>query len=164
MWSANKRMCGYLNLISSLVCWYLSPLPTKWQIITTTPTITVLVPQRLLEKPILFTSQSNFVFFFSSVQFDIFWDFTFFRHINTELLQCLNESEHGSIKKIFKPWDKRLDKTTVKSSNLLKVNCWCFQAIYWQFFLQFVESAVDEELIIFIPYVNFRWIYRTHEL
>jgi hypothetical protein len=67
--------------------------------------------------------KSNELFFCISVRF-FSWNFAFFRHIDTELLKCLNESDHGSIKKIFKPWDKRLDKTTVKISIRLKVNYW----------------------------------------
>jgi hypothetical protein len=61
---------------------------------------------------------------------DIGETYSLYSHIHTDLLKCLNESDHGSIKKVFKPWDKRLDKT------------------------EFVESAVDEELIIFIPFTG----------
>lgn len=36
-----------------------------------------------------------------------------FRHIDTDNVTCLNEAEPGSIKGVFKTWDKRLDKTKV---------------------------------------------------
>ena len=29
-------------------------------------------------------------------------------------LQCLNEAEEGSGKKVFKPWEERLDKSKVR--------------------------------------------------
>jgi hypothetical protein len=51
------------------------------------------------------------------------------RHIDTENVTCCNEVDPGSIKGVFKTWDKRLDRT------------------------KFVESDCDEELIINIPFV-----------
>ena len=35
--------------------------------------------------------------------------FSLYLKIDLERLQCLNESEDGSGKNVFKPWDKRLD-------------------------------------------------------
>ena len=36
-----------------------------------------------------------------------------YQKIDTEKLECLNESEEGSGKTVFKAWDDRLDKTKV---------------------------------------------------
>ena len=36
-----------------------------------------------------------------------------YQKIDTEKLQCLNEAEEGSGKKVFRPWDERLDKSKV---------------------------------------------------
>lgn len=35
------------------------------------------------------------------------------RNVDTDRLVCLNEAEEGSIKKVFKPLDSKLDRTEV---------------------------------------------------
>lgn len=39
--------------------------------------------------------------------------YNLFEKIDIENLQCLNESVDGAGKTVFKPWDKRLDRTQV---------------------------------------------------
>lgn len=39
--------------------------------------------------------------------------YNLYEKINKDNVQCLNESVEGSGKKVFKPWDKRLDRTDV---------------------------------------------------
>jgi len=56
--------------------------------------------------------------------------FNLFLKINTEQLQCLNEAVEGSCKKVFKPWDERLDQS------------------------KFVESDLDPELLINVPFTG----------
>ncbi|XP_064383353.1 PITH domain-containing protein 1-like [Halichondria panicea] len=56
--------------------------------------------------------------------------YSLYQKIDTEKLECLNESEEGSGKTVFKAWDDRLDKT------------------------KFVESDVDEELLIYVPFTG----------
>eukprot|EP00008_Paramoeba_atlantica_P008587 CAMPEP_0201491220 /NCGR_PEP_ID=MMETSP0151_2-20130828/29003_1 /ASSEMBLY_ACC=CAM_ASM_000257 /TAXON_ID=200890 /ORGANISM="Paramoeba atlantica, Strain 621/1 / CCAP 1560/9" /LENGTH=209 /DNA_ID=CAMNT_0047877477 /DNA_START=18 /DNA_END=647 /DNA_ORIENTATION=+ len=53
-----------------------------------------------------------------------------FQYIDTEKVFCLNEEDEGSIRKVFKPHDQRLDKT------------------------QFTKSDCDEQLIIYIPFTG----------
>lgn len=57
-------------------------------------------------------------------------EYTLYTQIDTEALQCLNEANPGSIKKIFKPHDSRFDQTL------------------------YTESDADEQLIIHIPFVS----------
>ena len=40
-------------------------------------------------------------------------NYSLYQKIDTEKLQCLNESEEGAGRTIFKPWDERFDKTKV---------------------------------------------------
>lgn len=56
--------------------------------------------------------------------------YNLFEKIDIENLQCLNESVDGAGKTVFKPWDKRLDRT------------------------QYVESDADEELLFNIPFTG----------
>ncbi|XP_028162754.1 PITH domain-containing protein CG6153 isoform X2 [Ostrinia furnacalis] len=56
--------------------------------------------------------------------------YNLFEKIDKENLECLNESIDGAGKTVFKPWDKRLDRTN------------------------FVESDADEELLFNIPFTG----------
>ncbi|KAK2155902.1 hypothetical protein NP493_2030g00014 [Ridgeia piscesae] len=56
--------------------------------------------------------------------------FSLYMKIDTERVECLNETTEGSGKLVFKPWDQRLDTT------------------------QFVESDADEELLFNIPFTG----------
>ncbi|XP_046326654.1 PITH domain-containing protein 1-like [Haliotis cracherodii] len=56
--------------------------------------------------------------------------FSLYTKIDTERVECLNETLDGSGRTIFKPWDQRLDKD------------------------KYVESDVDEELIFNIPFTG----------
>ncbi|CAG9784440.1 unnamed protein product [Diatraea saccharalis] len=56
--------------------------------------------------------------------------YNLYQKIDKDNLQCLNESIEGSGKTVFKPWDKRLDRTN------------------------FVESDADEELLFNIPFTG----------
>uniref|UniRef100_H2ZCF5 PITH domain-containing protein 1 n=1 Tax=Ciona savignyi TaxID=51511 RepID=H2ZCF5_CIOSA len=56
--------------------------------------------------------------------------FSLYLKINLPQLECLNESEEGSGKKVFKPWDQRLDREL------------------------YVESDVDPELLFNIPFTG----------
>ena len=55
------------------------------------------------------------------------WNLNF--KIDLEHLQCLNEQVDGSVRKVFRNWDDRLDRQ------------------------HFVRSDADQELLINIPYV-----------
>ena len=39
--------------------------------------------------------------------------YSLYKKIDIEKVQCLNESEEGAGKFVFKPWDERLDRTKV---------------------------------------------------
>ena len=53
-----------------------------------------------------------------------FYSGSLYKKIDTEKLQCLNETEEGSGKSVFKPWDERADKTRVrKNSQTHLVSC-----------------------------------------
>ncbi len=41
------------------------------------------------------------------------------RYIDTGGLTCLNERGSGTVAKVFKPWDQRLDRTAVHPSALV---------------------------------------------
>eukprot|EP01126_Amoeba_proteus_P065001 TRINITY_DN9167_c0_g1_i8.p1 TRINITY_DN9167_c0_g1~~TRINITY_DN9167_c0_g1_i8.p1 ORF type:complete len:150 (+),score=31.33 TRINITY_DN9167_c0_g1_i8:61-450(+) len=56
--------------------------------------------------------------------------YSLWRHIDLTNVHCLNEAVPGSVKKIFKTWDKRLDRK------------------------DYVESDCDEELLINIPFTG----------
>ncbi|KAI5743154.1 hypothetical protein M8J77_015135 [Diaphorina citri] len=56
--------------------------------------------------------------------------YSLYKHIDTENVECLNETVDGSGKTIFKPWEDRLNKE------------------------KFVESDVDSELLINIPFTS----------
>uniref|UniRef100_A0A6B2LJW8 PITH domain-containing protein n=1 Tax=Arcella intermedia TaxID=1963864 RepID=A0A6B2LJW8_9EUKA len=53
-----------------------------------------------------------------------------YNYIDVQNVVCLNEEQHKSVNKIFKPWDKRLDAST------------------------FVQSGSDVELLIKIPFTG----------
>ncbi|KAI8820091.1 galactose-binding domain-like protein [Fimicolochytrium jonesii] len=55
-------------------------------------------------------------------------EYTLYQQVDLDNVTCLNESDDGAIKKVFKTWDQRNDRTT------------------------FVESDVDEQLIVHIPF------------
>ncbi|ELR13777.1 thioredoxin family Trp26 family protein [Acanthamoeba castellanii str. Neff] len=55
-------------------------------------------------------------------------EYSLYQYIDTGGLTCLNERGSGTVAKVFKPWDQRLDRTAV------------------------VESDTDEQLIIHIPF------------
>jgi len=57
-------------------------------------------------------------------------EYSLFTKIDVENLECLNEAEENSGRKVFKPFEKRLD------------------------FEDFVESDVDQELIFNIPFTG----------
>ena len=44
---------------------------------------------------------------------DLGIEYSLYTKIDTENVQCLNEAVEGSGKKIFKPWEKRLDTNEV---------------------------------------------------
>lgn len=50
-------------------------------------------------------------------------NYSLYQKIDTEKLQCLNESEEGAGKTVFKPWDERLDKTKVRIIYTCTVAC-----------------------------------------
>lgn len=54
--------------------------------------------------------------------------YSLYQKIDTEKVQCLNESVDGSGKTVFKPWEDRLDIS------------------------KFVDSAVDHELLFYVPF------------
>lgn len=56
--------------------------------------------------------------------------YSLFKKIDLENLECLNEDEDGSGKKVFKPYEKRLD------------------------FGDYVQSDCDQELIFNIPFTG----------
>ncbi|XP_047987583.1 PITH domain-containing protein GA19395 [Leguminivora glycinivorella] len=56
--------------------------------------------------------------------------YNLYEKIDKENLQCLNETVEGSGKTVFKPWERRLDRT------------------------HFVESDADEELLFNIPFTG----------
>ncbi|KAI5641497.1 PITH domain-containing protein [Phthorimaea operculella] len=58
------------------------------------------------------------------------FQYNLFEKIDKDNLECLNESVDGAGKTVFKPWDKRLDRS------------------------QFVESDADEELLFNIPFTG----------
>lgn len=41
-------------------------------------------------------------------------EYGLYRRIDTEKLQCLNESRDGDGKLVFKPWDQRTDREKVR--------------------------------------------------
>ncbi|KAK9729627.1 hypothetical protein K7432_000145 [Basidiobolus ranarum] len=55
---------------------------------------------------------------------------TLFSKIDVDRVRCLNESEPGASRRVFKPWHERLDTT------------------------KFVESDCDEQLIIYVPFTG----------
>ncbi|CAK8685062.1 unnamed protein product [Clavelina lepadiformis] len=57
-------------------------------------------------------------------------EFSLYLKINLDGVQCLNEQEDGSARKVFKPWNDRLDRT------------------------KFTESDVDPELLFNIPFTG----------
>ncbi|XP_028043274.1 PITH domain-containing protein CG6153 isoform X1 [Bombyx mandarina] len=61
---------------------------------------------------------------------DIGIQYNLHEKIDLDHLECLNESLEGSGKSVFKPWDKRLDRS------------------------KFVESDADEELLFNIPFTG----------
>jgi len=56
--------------------------------------------------------------------------YSLYQRIDMDKLNCLNETEEDSAKKIFKPWENRLERTSV------------------------LESDADEELLINIPFTG----------
>ncbi|KAJ3029695.1 PITH domain-containing protein 1 [Rhizophlyctis rosea] len=55
-------------------------------------------------------------------------EFTLYQQVDIDRVRCLNESENGAAKTVFKSWEEREDRT------------------------QFVESDADEQLIIHVPF------------
>ncbi|CAG2108037.1 unnamed protein product [Medioppia subpectinata] len=56
--------------------------------------------------------------------------YSLYTRIDTDRVECLNEAIEGSGRRVFKPWDQRLN------------------------FEQFVESDCDEELLFKIPFTG----------
>ena len=57
-------------------------------------------------------------------------EFSLYNQVDVDNTRCLNEADKGSIKNVFKSWDRRLDMTKVCSSD------------------------ADQELLIHIPYAS----------
>ncbi|VVC97365.1 PITH domain-containing protein CG6153 [Leptidea sinapis] len=58
------------------------------------------------------------------------FQYNLFEKIDKDNMECLNESVDGAGKKVFKPWEKRLERS------------------------EYVESDVDEELLFNIPFTG----------
>ncbi|ORZ37724.1 galactose-binding domain-like protein [Catenaria anguillulae PL171] len=57
-------------------------------------------------------------------------EYSLWRYINIDQIRCLNEQVEGSAKKVFRPWEERLDED------------------------KYVESDADEQLLIHIPFTG----------
>lgn len=75
-------------------------------------------------------------------------EYSLYEKIDKDNLECLNEAQDGSAKKIFKPWEERLNFDVVKV--MFTMVCVCL----YGFFLQCVESDADEELLFNIPFTG----------
>lgn len=76
--------------------------------------------------------------------------------IDTQNVECLNECEEGSGATVFKPWEDRLDRNKVAIISTYPSFIYNYDAclIINNFFSQYVESDVDNELLFNIPYVS----------
>ena len=75
-------------------------------------------------------------------------DISLYQKIDTEKLECLNESEEGAGKTVFKAWEDRLDRDKV---SVLQHARTMYTVTYDNALEQFVESDVDEELLFYVP-------------
>ena len=50
-------------------------------------------------------------------------EYALYQRIDTEKLQCLNESREGDGKLVFKAWDQRTDREKVKYGCCLSTSC-----------------------------------------
>lgn len=76
-------------------------------------------------------------------------EYSLYKYIDFNNLECLNEKSPQSGKLVFKPWEQRLDfdKVTCKKHKIK------LQTTYINKF-QFVESDVDEELLFNVPFTG----------
>lgn len=83
--------------------------------------------------------------------------YNLYEKIDKDNVQCLNESVEGSGKTVFKPWERRLDRTDVSLvvlvGSYLQVQIRFLLPFTCRFF-QFVESDADEELLFNIPFTG----------
>lgn len=79
--------------------------------------------------------------------------YNLYEKIDKDNVQCLNESVEGSGKTVFKPWEKRLDRTDV-SLVILAGHLRAQSHSYPHSLFQFVESDADEELLFNIPFTG----------
>lgn len=77
--------------------------------------------------------------------------YSLYKKIDIDNLECLNESSEGSAKLVFKPYEERLNFDTVKFCRFNIKKC-TFSNEYYCF--QFVESDADEELLFNIPFTG----------
>lgn len=74
--------------------------------------------------------------------------YSLYKRIDLENLECLNEEEDGSGKTVFKPYESKLDTSQVLSEALIT------HLSDSQLCLQFVQSDSDEELLFNIPFTG----------
>ncbi|KAG9290929.1 hypothetical protein G9A89_011079 [Geosiphon pyriformis] len=75
-----------------------------------------------------------------------------YSQIDRDSVRCLNESEIGSGKNVIKPWNEREDTTKVwvKFFPESFIKDYLLNMVHFQF----LESDVDEQLLLFIPFTG----------